>query len=136
LSKLPENCPICGMKMERGYVTTGMQIWWSKEKTGSLARATDEVVAGSVWSGTCQEAYRCLNCKIVLIYAPQMQIEPPKQIEKLSLHEQLFNLYIPIHGGRTKQVLEKKIESIAKQGLNREEAIRKLAEKEGLIEKE
>jgi len=46
------------------------------------------------------------------IRAPEMKIEPPRQIKKLPLYEQLFYLYTPVPGGRTKQVLENKITSL------------------------
>lgn len=61
-----ENCPRCGKKMERGYITAAQLIYWSKEKTSRWIRAGDEHLVGSRWSGTCSEAYRCPNCKIVL----------------------------------------------------------------------
>ena len=62
---------------------------------------------------------------------------PPPEVESKDLYEQLLHVYRTIYGGG-RQSLELKIKSLIKQGfyqLSREEAIRKLAEKEELIAK-
>jgi hypothetical protein len=61
-----ETCPLCGAKMEKGFVTTARTIYWSEKETNSWTRAGDENLAGSRWSGTCIAAYRCPKCKIVI----------------------------------------------------------------------
>jgi predicted RNA-binding Zn-ribbon protein involved in translation (DUF1610 family) len=66
LSKLPENCPACGEKMVKGYISTGQQIGWSNKKPGPVVLRGEEIIVGSLWSGTRAEAFRCPNCKIVL----------------------------------------------------------------------
>ena len=32
MSKLPEDCPICGEKMDKGYVYHGGGIYWTEKK--------------------------------------------------------------------------------------------------------
>ena len=63
---LSEDCPACGRKMEKGYIFTGMRIWWNKEKPGLLTHEKEEALVESIWSGTRIEAYRCPDCKIVV----------------------------------------------------------------------
>jgi len=55
--------------------------------------------------------------------------------EPKELYGMLLSAYTQFYGSRNRQVLDDKITALMKQGLSREEAIRKLAEKEGLIEK-
>ncbi len=50
------------------------------------------------------------------------------------LYGQLLYACTQFYGGRTRQVLEDKIDSLMKEGLSREEAILRLAQKERLIE--
>jgi len=59
--------------------------------------------------------------------------ESPKELKEL--YGMLLSAYTQFYGSRNRQVLDDKITALTKQGLSREEAIRKLAEKEGLIEK-
>lgn len=71
--------------------------------------------------------------KIVIKVIPS-ETEPAEKPE--NLYEQLLYVYRHFYGGgRNRLVLEHKIKSLETQGLRREEAIRKLAEKEKLIEK-
>jgi len=65
---------------------------------------------------------------------PQEVYPSPKIHERL--YDMLLSTYTQFYGRRSRQVIEDKISSLLKQGLSREVAIRKLAEKEGLIEKE
>jgi len=51
------------------------------------------------------------------------------------LYEELLSVYTSIRGGG-RQALENRLETLTKRGLNREEAIKKLAEEARLIEKE
>jgi len=55
--------------------------------------------------------------------------------EPEELYGMLLSAYTQFYGSRNRQVLDDKITALMKQGLSREGAIRKLAEKEGLIEK-
>jgi hypothetical protein len=48
------------------------------------------------------------------------------------LYNELLQAYMGVHGGRSKQVLEHKMESLMKKGLSRSEAINMLADKEKL----
>jgi len=81
MPKLPENCPICGEKMEKGYVVCPESgVLWSKEKewlalkSRKAMRIKDaEIIVGrrfrAIWNVndmSQSEAYKCPNCKIVL----------------------------------------------------------------------
>jgi len=55
---LPDKCPICDRKMEKGYLRCKKQLWgwgWLKEK--------------KPWTGyACiTEAYKCQNCKMIML---------------------------------------------------------------------
>jgi len=91
LSKLPENCPVCGEKMEKGYVVSpASAIHWSNEekwlalKSKNSWRIKDsEIIVGSgfhvIWNVndmSQSKGYRCPNCKIVLFsYGEEKQKE-------------------------------------------------------------
>ena len=67
MPSLPENCSICGKKMEKGYVTGDTGIFWSKEKKKISLWGAEVLVGGRVkMTFANAEAYRCPNCKIVL----------------------------------------------------------------------
>jgi len=53
-----KKCPECGGAMEKGYIITE-GIRWSKEKHARLALWEDFIPN--------VEAYRCTNCKLVMI---------------------------------------------------------------------
>jgi len=75
LANLPENCPICGRKMEKGYVTAfSSPIFWGKEKT-RWSTWSAEVIAGSrvQMVNPNAEGYMCRSCKIVLFYGEKIQ---------------------------------------------------------------
>jgi len=81
----------------------------------------------------------CLMIILVVLITSQMlnsvgKEAPPKK--PVDLYDELSYAYTQFYGKISRQVLEDKIDSLIKRGLGREEAIRKLAEKEGLIEKE
>jgi len=61
-----ENCPLCGAKMKKGYISTAQRVGWSNKKPSPVVLRGEEILVGSYWSGTCVEAYRCPDCKIVL----------------------------------------------------------------------
>ncbi len=137
MSKLPENCPICGKEMKKGYIIAAPAIHWSDKKFKWYSMGLEEyVIAGSrLGFGVGVEAYRCPNCKIALF---SYEKEPPEVEEpkKPDLYKQLRHVYMLIHGSGSRRLLEHKIKSLMKEGLSREEAIIKLAEKEKLIEEE
>ena len=56
-TSLPDNCPICDKKMEKGYLrckTWGVWGWIKERKPWTMA-----------WCIT--EAYRCQNCKVIML---------------------------------------------------------------------
>ena len=70
MPKLPENCPIRGNKMEKGYVNSGSEgIFWTKEKHTQRVPLDVETLIGHRFLGFSianVEANRCPNCKLVL----------------------------------------------------------------------
>jgi len=68
LSKVPENCPVCGEKMEKGYIVWGSNsIRWSKKKRRMVLGAEPLITRPiPLYSAQNAEAYRCPNCTIVL----------------------------------------------------------------------
>ena len=68
LSKVPEKCPVCGEKMEKGYVASPIPaINWSKEKKDWNLWGSENLIRGKYQLGNaCAEAYRCPNCRIVI----------------------------------------------------------------------
>ncbi len=66
MSKLPENCPICGKRMEKGYIYHGAGIYWTDKKQRWLPQV--ERIQGVRFVGAAHflEGYRCIDCKIVL----------------------------------------------------------------------
>ena len=68
MSEISENCPICGKKMEKGYVTGGgPAIFWSEEEKKYLTTGAEILLGGRI-KGTFANAksYRCPDCKIVI----------------------------------------------------------------------
>ena len=132
--------------MEEGNViliggTQSTSLVWSKETLArylsfSLPKDSITLMVRNIlfnrdqkyWS---KKGFSCLNCNIVLFHTENMRpIEQVKTFEEL--YEQLVQVYTQFYGG--KGDLESKIKSSMDQGLSREEAIHKLAEKEKLIE--
>lgn len=72
------------------------------------------------------------------LFASKIEVEKPeavkvpKRVEEL--YEKLLDAYSRVHGSHGKYKLEKKIEGYVKQGLTREAAILKVAEKEGYMD--
>ena len=71
LSKLPKDCPVCGAKMEKGYVSASPDVYWSEKRvTWRFWRTRWEPLLGGRFAKWIQpvnaEAYRCPNCKVVL----------------------------------------------------------------------
>jgi len=78
--KLPKRCPICGRKMEEGYLFTGFRLRWSKDKPsfwrrkGYIQRGV-KVIAGHGVLGTSVKASRCPNCEIVIFYYGDYEVD-------------------------------------------------------------
>jgi len=66
IENISETCPICGEKMERGYVYHGGGIFWSKEKQKWFPRLEPIQRVRFVGYPHFLEGYRCSNCKIVI----------------------------------------------------------------------
>ena len=64
---LPDKCPICNSKMEKGFITA-RQIAWN-EQLGISAKhfgGGEKIVALSLGALPSVGAYRCKNCKLVI----------------------------------------------------------------------
>ena len=157
LFKLPENCPICGTKMEIGYLRAisgggASAVFWRTPDLGRWRGGGKRLNYG--FFSADFRGVRCKRCKIIILgYSEDMKkIDTDKEHwlvyeirkekhdfeirkGKHDFYEELLNLYQLFYTGRSKskQVLEHKIKSIMKRGYNREEAIYKLAEEENLI---
>lgn len=72
--QLPENCPLCANKMEKGYLyVLGPGVYWARKKQWF---PKTEHIAGkfSVWTNrSIIEACMCRNCKLVSFYSEGMQ---------------------------------------------------------------
>lgn len=76
MSKLPENCPFCGSKLERGYVfnpwAAGLfwsrekRTFWDREKIWSVKRL-ERLTRDSSWSPAGSIASRCPHCMMVFM---------------------------------------------------------------------
>ena len=68
--KLPENCPVCGEKIEKGYVSATPDVHWSEKRvTWRFWRARWEALLGGHFYGMMlnAKAYRNPNCKIAIL---------------------------------------------------------------------
>jgi len=65
---------------------------------------------------------------------PEFKEEPKPPVDINALYERLIRAYSKLYGRGTRMV-ERKIQSYMKKGLSREEAIKRLAEKEGFLER-
>ena len=65
---------------------------------------------------------------------PEFKEEPKPPVDINALYERLIRTYSAVYG-RGARLVDRKIQSYMKTGLSREEAIKKLAEKEGLLER-
>ena len=86
MTKLPENCPICGKKMEKGYLRTGGAIYGGqivKWRTPEMSRYRGVVKLGSGLISVDLGGVRCKNCKIVLFGYGEEEVDPTKQGLKL-----------------------------------------------------
>jgi hypothetical protein len=86
LSKLPENCPVCGGKIENGLLSakskdgTAEMQWRSTGLEGIRARWTSakptEILKGFRFGDF--EAIRCLNCNLVILsYVKEVEYRRP-----------------------------------------------------------
>ena len=68
--ELLEKCPVCGNRMEKGYVNSGSAgIFWTKEKHKWRVPFNVDVLVGRrnfSWFMASVEAFRCPNDKIVI----------------------------------------------------------------------
>lgn len=62
-----KKCPECGTKMEQGYVISEA-VFWSKEKHTQWALGQERIIPRGFWALPNVEAYRCMNCKLVLFH--------------------------------------------------------------------
>ena len=99
------------------------------------------IVAGPSWSGYTKICNRYKNKISDLLRTvertgviPEFKEEPRPPVDVKALYERLIRTYSTLYSGGARMV-ERKIQSYMKTGLSREEAIKKLAEKEGLLER-
>ena len=62
-----ETCPLCGSKMEKGYIISRM-ISWSAKKIGFWSfKSGEKIVSGGYpYFPQNVEAYRCKKCKLII----------------------------------------------------------------------
>ncbi len=68
IENLPENCPICGQKMEKGTLRAkgrGVGIWWGPPNWGRRGRGGEPLWGGLVKADLV--GARCANCKVLLL---------------------------------------------------------------------
>ncbi len=140
LSNSLRECPICGSRMDGGSVIVGGQksgtsggseVFWIDHVTGSLEFA----VMVQRFPITIASAYRCQNCKVILLgYEKDEQTEDERAKKDKEFHEYLLSIYKHFYGGG-EHALEEKLEAFMKQGLSTEEIMRKIIQKEKPNEK-
>jgi len=89
LSKLPENCPVCGNRMEKGYLyLSGPGIYWGRKKRVFPKLG---LIAGKRWDwfGSVIEAHMCTSCRLVLFYGERIQPTEALSEAPEGLREQL-----------------------------------------------
>ncbi|AET67830.1 hypothetical protein Desor_2228 [Desulfosporosinus orientis DSM 765] len=61
------SCPICGIKMENGYIYSDRRIKWADNNNPKYFTIGDETLVGIEMSFKLKKlvAYRCIYCKIV-----------------------------------------------------------------------
>lgn len=139
---LPVRCPICGRKMEKGtlrVVAAGLKyvgVYWIFPERKGWGESEDKLGEGiiSVNFG----GVRCQFCQIVLFYYDHnyyvkrvMRKKAPPSVE--ALYERLVEVYNRSYG-RGKHLVDRKMERHIREGLTREEAIKKLAMECGLLD--
>jgi hypothetical protein len=62
--KAVEICPLCGSKMERGFLVTRLLSW--SDKKHKVSAWEGEIIAKEGWSLANIDAYRCKKCKLVV----------------------------------------------------------------------
>lgn len=82
-SETPEKCPYCGGIMEKGFLVGARSIFWWPDKPIpygwiGLKPSEGKRIARSAsawqWRAPSLRAYRCTDCKVILIHAPEMEI--------------------------------------------------------------
>lgn len=131
---LPVRCPICGREMERGKLEAlaasgsliqGVLVNWRTPKK----RWSSENL-GIGYLTVRFEGVRCQFCNII-IFRYRKRRKAPLTVE--AMYERLVEMYNRSYG-RGKQLVDRKIERYIREGLTREEAIKKLAEEDGLLD--
>jgi hypothetical protein len=63
-----EVCPLCGSKMEKGFIGVWQGIYWSKEKHRAIWKLPfgDDMIYRVSSKNPMIEAYRCKKCKLVV----------------------------------------------------------------------
>lgn len=126
-----EKCPYCGELMEEGYLISARGIYWNKRVPGWLCLGESIAPSAKMWQWKCPHlsAYQCRKCKIILVRYPEGYLEekPPPTTEEL--YRMLREAYVMTYGSPSR--LEDRIDTYMKEGLSREEAIRRVAEAEG-----
>jgi predicted RNA-binding Zn-ribbon protein involved in translation (DUF1610 family) len=63
-----EVCPLCGSKMEKGFIGVSREIFWSDKKRTIVWKLPfgNDVIVRADWTAAMREAYRCENCKLVI----------------------------------------------------------------------
>ena len=149
LSKLPENCPVCGAEMEKGYLVAGggASVFWRKDKLKHLWNIRDNsviILGNSVvnWSIPQGEGYRCTNCKLVLFsYEKEIvqnvvpeKASPPKPLTQEEKDEYLYTRLLgSSYGTLHKDILDRDIDALMANGLGRIDATKQLAKEKEII---
>jgi len=74
-----ENCPLCGSKVEEGFLYGRSPFQWSKERR-RFTDGMENIVSGPYSLGaTSVKAYRCNNCKMVLFFYEENKSEEGRE---------------------------------------------------------
>lgn len=131
---LPVRCPICGREMERGKLEAlaasgsliqGVLVNWRTPKK----RWSSENL-GIGYLTVHFEGVRCQFCNIIIFHYRKRR-KAPLTVE--AMYERLVEMYNRSYG-RGKHLVDRKIERYIREGLTREEAIKKLAKEDGLLD--
>lgn len=66
--KAIEVCPVCGSKMEKGFIGVWRGIFWSDKKRTVVWKLPfgKDIIVRADWTAAHLEAYRCKKCKLVI----------------------------------------------------------------------
>lgn len=130
-----EKCPYCGESMEQGYLigARGIYWWlWKKRLPSWWCRGESIAPSATMWQWGCPHlsAYRCKKCRTILVRYPEGYLEKRPLLTE-ELYRKLQEAYAMTYGRPSR--LEERINAYMKEGLSREEAIRRVAEDEGYL---